>query len=91
MKSNLKALVLSVTLGFNSILLGNTEPVNCSQEQSTNHKNNIELYYPTSFEGVASSLIYWSMYPVAWVFGVEGLLIMVPSKYPNGTVRSWGG
>ena len=55
------------------------------------HSSNIEIYYPTSLEGVLSSLAYWSIYPIAWFFGVEGLLIMIPSKYPNGTYRSLGG
>lgn len=95
MALRLKALIVCLFFSFSLPTLGNSD-LSESREENRNecletHHSDWELYYPSSMEGVASSLVYWSMYPVAWLFGVEGLLIMIPSKYPNGTVRSWGG
>lgn len=92
MKPNcLRMFIISLFFSISTLCQGCPEPTNSLLPDSHECERNLELFYPTSFEGVTSSLMYWSMYPLAWIFGVEGLLLMVPSRYPNGTVRSWGG
>lgn len=92
MKSGIiKILIFLSLISIHTPSMGQPSHAECKEQNWQMPSNQLELYYPTSLEGLTSSLIYWSVYPVFWVFGLEGLLIMIPSKYPNGTVRSFGG
>ena len=51
----------------------------------------LQKHIPSNLQGCLDTLVHAALYPVFYLFGVDGLLIFIPSKYPNGEVRSHGG
>ncbi len=84
-----KWFLMSLTLGF--ILVGPSKAYSQVETEKTQETSYLQKHIPRDLEGCGDTIMLAILYPFFYMAGVEGVLIFIPSKYPNGEVRSHGG